>query len=597
MRKLVKLTSIVILLTLIIYNLLFFLNTSYVQAVSQSVSNNIDQIDEKLYPGIKERIKSLKSKYPNWNFEILYTDLDWNEVMLAEYSGHGSSPKSLIYYTYKGAWICSICENAAYDNGSWRCASLEAVRYKMDPRNLLNEDDIFQFEVLSNKGQTIEQLKTITNNTYLSGKEQSIINVANSCNVNSFYLAARLIQEQGANATSPLALGTGYNGQYVGYYNVFNFGASGSNAEEVILNGLAYAQRQGWNTLEKSIAGGIKNLSQNYIAKGQNTLYLQKFDVEATNGLYEHQYMQNLTAPTTEAITLKKAYKNTNSVESSHTFLIPVYKNMPKEVSPEPDSNGKSQPVNYTKARVNVDGTLNLRNTPAGSVIDGQALSNSDVVTIVEKATTKISGTYWDKVRKSNGVEGYAARQRYDGEPYKLYLIPILENSNTSNTPTKSSIATLSNLGIEGAYDFKGFNPNTETYSLMVPNSVSKVKVYAVKGHTAQTVTGLGEHTLKEGLNTISVVVTAEDGVTKKTYKINITRKKQQSDKYKLGDCNNDGYIDSGDLLTLKKHLLGTKVVTDANLLLAMDVNIDGYIDSGDLLLIKKHLLGTYIIE
>lgn len=57
------------------------------------MSTNINGIDESAYPGIKDRINALKAKYPNWNFKILYTDLDWNEVISQEYVGHGNSPR------------------------------------------------------------------------------------------------------------------------------------------------------------------------------------------------------------------------------------------------------------------------------------------------------------------------------------------------------------------------------------------------------------------------------------------------------------------------------------------------------------------------
>ena len=39
----------------------------------------------------------------------------------------------------------------AYDGSTWVTASNKAVRYYMDPRNFLNEDYIYQFELLSYK--------------------------------------------------------------------------------------------------------------------------------------------------------------------------------------------------------------------------------------------------------------------------------------------------------------------------------------------------------------------------------------------------------------------------------------------------------------
>lgn len=96
-------------------------------------------------------------------------------------------------------------------------------------------------------------------------------------------------------------------------------------------------------------------------------------------------------------------------------------------------------------------------------------------------------------------------------------------DTNTGST-TKSSVATLSNLGIR-PNDFSGFSANKTSYSTEVPNNVESIEIYANKGQSGQTISGTGKKTLKEGTNTFSIVVTAEDGKTKKTYTVNVTRK------------------------------------------------------------------------
>ena len=96
-------------------------------------------------------------------------------------------------------------------------------------------------------------------------------------------------------------------------------------------------------------------------------------------------------------------------------------------------------------------------------------------------------------------------------------------DTNTGST-TKSNVATLSNLGIR-PNDFSGFSANKTSYSTEVPNNVESIEIYANKGQSGQKISGTGKKTLKEGTNTFSIVVTAEDGKTKKTYTINVTRK------------------------------------------------------------------------
>lgn len=96
-----------------------------------------------------------------------------------------------------------------------------------------------------------------------------------------------------------------------------------------------------------------------------------------------------------------------------------------------------------------------------------------------------------------------------------------------TTTTEKSSVATLSNLGIR-PNDFSGFKANTYFYNVEVPNETEKIEVYASKGQSGQTISGTGTKTLKEGANAFNVVVTAEDGKTQKTYTINVTRKAKE---------------------------------------------------------------------
>lgn len=108
--------------------------------------------------------------------------------------------------------------------------------------------------------------------------------------------------------------------------------------------------------------------------------------------------------------------------------------------------------------------------------------------------------------------------------------ISINSNNNSGNNSgtTKSNNANLGNLGIK-PNDFSGFRAAKTSYDVTVPNNVSSINVYANKGHSGQTISGTGTKTLNVGINTFNVLVTAEDGTTKKTYTINVTREGENS--------------------------------------------------------------------
>ena len=300
---------------------------------------NGENLNETKYPGYKELIDKLLEEHPNWTFTLFYTKLDWNDVI--ENEGHSDEreyPLNLIPDSsdYPDDWRCEIDIDKRFDNGTWMCASDKAIEYKMDPRNILNDENIFQFKELNyvEGAQTIDGLKEITDGTFLEGDNisEAIIEAGKNSNLDPYFIASRLIQEQGRDGTT-LSKGYEYNGTIV--YNPFNINAIGNSRNEIIENAANYAYEQGWDSLEKAIIGGIDYMKEGYINVGQNTLYLQKFDVVKQDGLYNHQYMQNLLAPTSESSNMKSVYEVSNTVDSAHNFIIPLYENMPQEIAKE----------------------------------------------------------------------------------------------------------------------------------------------------------------------------------------------------------------------------------------------------------------------
>ena len=85
-----------------------------------------------------------------------------------------------------------------------------------------------------------------------------------------------------------------------------------------------------WNSPYKAIVGGAKWISAGYIARGQYTSYLKKFNVnpDSASSMFTHQYMSNLAAPSSEARSSYNAYKNNDLLDLPLVFSIPVYENM-----------------------------------------------------------------------------------------------------------------------------------------------------------------------------------------------------------------------------------------------------------------------------
>ena len=392
----------------------------------------IDNFPSSYQPYLRE----LAKKYPNWKFTALYTELDWNYVISQE----NVFGKNLVPKNYSDRW--KNITPGQYDveiDGGWVDSSKQAVEYCMDPRNFLNEVRIFQFEGLSYDTHTnnLEGIEKILYGTEFYQKQVSyldsngntiwmnskysdlILKGGQTSKVSPYHLASRIKQEVGP-FLSHASISGNVEG-YKGLYNFYNIGATSSTDQMgAIKKGLQYAKDGNgaseetknkylipWNTKEKSITGGGIFIGSSYINVGQNTIYLQKFDVNDERGddLFWHQYMTNVLAPYSESKSIYNGYQKMGMLDTTLNFIIPVYNNMPEVQTQSPDINPSEFQEDNTKVYCNNSGKVNIRTEPSTSYEIITTVTNTDKMTRIQKGIGQ--GERWDRVILENGIIGY----------------------------------------------------------------------------------------------------------------------------------------------------------------------------------------------
>lgn len=361
-------------------NVTGYVSAAYVQLTSSGSQGSSDADFESYmtkqgFPeSYKPYLRTLHEQHPKWIFTAQKLGVDWNTALKEECV----VGRNLVHSSALASW--KSMEKGAYDfnggywyglDGSWVAASKEIIMYYMDPRNFLNDTYIFMFENQSYDPsyQTESGVKTILADTFMSGSytcpdtkkkytySQTFMDAAKKSGVSPYHLASRCRNEQGVNG-APQSLGTVKG--YENYFNFFDIQAYATSTMTAAEMGCKYAKTTNptyllpWTNQYKSIVGGSIFLGTGYITKGQDTLYLQKFDmVDGGNGLYYHQYMTCVFGQANEAISLKNAYSQ-DILNSAMEFKIPVYNSMPDKLCPKPTSSGDNN--NYLKS-LSVSGT------------------------------------------------------------------------------------------------------------------------------------------------------------------------------------------------------------------------------------------------
>lgn len=352
-----------------------YVNAKYVKLCKKAVTKRVAVValsnaefeqsmkDEGFPESYKQSLRVLHSVYPYWQFKAYKTGVDWNTALTEE----SKTGVNLISNAKGKAWK-SMAEDAydpvtgkwkVFDGSTWVAASQSAIAYYMDPRNFLNDRSIYMFEMLEYQPQyqTKAGVNTILSNTPFYNKKfdyrdlttgaaksmyyvDAFLQAAALSKASPYHLASRVKQEVVTSATTASSSVSGTVSGYKGIYNFYNIGATSSS--NPVLNGLKWASNKTagtylrpWTDPYRSIVGGAQYISSSYISKGQNTGYLEKFNMTPYKR-YEHQYMTNVEAAYEEAIKTKRAYAGIMD-KSPLVFSIPVFENMPAGNCPMPN--------------------------------------------------------------------------------------------------------------------------------------------------------------------------------------------------------------------------------------------------------------------
>lgn len=377
----------------------------------------------------------MQQDHPNWQFKSIQTGLDWVTAVNKE-SACGESYVA----SSDPANIDTSCKNPY--SKTWYPASASAVAYYMDPRNWLSDSYVFQFEYLKYDNGLASSYAAAASDLidhaafykYHFERGTNLGNVMNDVgrelDVSPVHIASRVLQELGSKE-SLYNLYSGVYPGYEGYYNFYNFGVSDSCATSsgATICGLTYAKNNGWYGLYEAIKGGAGQISKNYIAKGQYTIYLQKFNVVPTesNKLYGHQYMTNLSSPSEEAKSSYKTYNSAGLINSPFVFYIPVYNNMNNnsfhQSNGAVDSNETTDPSKLAVSTIV---------TSSGYRYSGETISGISASTSISELKGTIESIAGSNTVQVKNASGNVVTDGNIGTGYKI----TIKNANTNETLT-----------------------------------------------------------------------------------------------------------------------------------------------------------------
>lgn len=152
------------------------------------------------------------------------------------------------------------------------------------------------------------------------------------------------------------------------------------------------------------------------------------------------------------------------------------------------------------------------------SAVVSHDVENINIVAEADNTSHNVTGLGQHSLKY--GKNSFNIEVTDEDDRKSVYTLEIIR----TNPPVLDNNSQLSSLELEGYSFNEEFNPSILTYTATVDSDVKTVKLLGTALKLSSQVEGLGEFDLSIGLNEFSIIVTAEDGETKSTYSVKITR-------------------------------------------------------------------------
>ncbi len=520
----------------------------------------------------KTYLRALHKTHPTWHFRPIQALKDFDSTVAVQSRLGVSLIENSVNDAWKstepGAYDWNTGTFTPYDGQSWVNASKAVVMYYLDTRNMLSEDMVFQFLDLSydSKYQTIDSVKGMLNGTFM--QDQQIAD---------------------------------FEGNPLSYEQAFINAAEVYNANPVFLAA---------KVLQEVSANGSNSTSGNYYSsyyKKQYTDLYNFFNIGASSG----------QDPVAKGLAFARdGYINpdgSTNAEKNAEYHLP-WSSQYRAVM------GGSKWIAHVYLNIGQNSIYLMKFNVIPT--DGSQFGNHQYMTNIRGAASEGRKMY-NAYAKAGilDTELTFAIPVYSGMPESACLLP-----RESGNPN----CYLREITVDGYVLTPAFDAAGTEYSLVVPASCTSVHVNAIPASDKASVSGAGDITLGDGVNTIQINCTAENG-SSKVYTLDIARNTDAFDSYftttigtesnffggvepgtTVGDVKSrftlaEGYqltyvnmngqskddstaVCSGDLIEIadangKKIYIGVIFIRG-------DANCDGKISAADLTLICRYILG-----